>query len=125
MTKLQGRLICVSSRYFGRTKADENSVSVRVRKSLHSFRSFTESCGFYFRVVVEILKCDHSEEQRGNLQSEQYFPAVLFIRLHKVVVTFVWYMRNPKDIVSFSNKCNSALLSSVAVCYSVECGSNI
>ena len=33
--------------------------------------------------VDEILKCDHS----NDLASEQYFPVVLFIMLHKVVLT--------------------------------------
>ena len=31
----------------------------------------------------EILWCDHSDEA-----TEQYFPVVLFIMLHKVVLTF-------------------------------------
>jgi len=36
-----------------------------------------------FESVDEILKCDQSNEA-----TEQYFPVVLFIMLHKVVLAF-------------------------------------
>ena len=36
-----------------------------------------------FEYVVEILKCDHSNEA-----TEQYFPVVLFLKLYNLVTLF-------------------------------------
>ena len=64
----------------------------KILKSDHSNESYGEviSCGVVsveggsnFESVVAILKCDHADKF-----TEQYFPMVLFILLHKMVLNF-------------------------------------
>ena len=68
--------------------------------------------------VDEILKCDHS----NDLASEQYFPVVLFIMLHKVVLT----IESVDEILKcdHSNESYWTVLSCGTVCYAVQGGSN-
>ena len=63
----------------------------------------------------EILKCDHSMRT-----TEQYFPVVLFIMLHKVVASnFCVCGLNPK--VTIQMKASKQVLSRYAVYFSTFC----